>query len=193
MRSRSFLFCLSSLASLALLLVVVKSLAPTLLDSLNLSSKSTPVETVPGSIASHHPARTPDPAVKTMSRPARPGSAISSPIEVSERQFDRLTRRGLVLVKFGADWCGPCRRVDLELQQLAQQNSRELTVLKVDIDQEKRLSERFYVGSIPHMILLRDGKRVEQWTGYQSANQLQQAINRAKPPKGTVRGNPFTT
>jgi thiol-disulfide isomerase/thioredoxin len=118
---------------------------------------------------------------------------VGRPIEVSERQYDRLAARGLVLVKFGAEWCGPCVRVDSELRQLAQDNAGELTVLTVNIDREKRLSQRYDVGPIPHMILLRDGQQVEKWTGYKSASRLQKEIDQAKPAKGKVQTNPFTS
>ena len=114
------------------------------------------------------------------------------PIEVSQRQFDRLVSSGLVLVKFGADWCGPCRRVVPELEQLAADNIG-LTVLTVDVDREKHLAERYHVGAIPRMILFRDGKQLESWTGFQSARDMQLTVDgaNASAPKGDVQQNPF--
>jgi thioredoxin 1 len=117
------------------------------------------------------------------------------PIDVAERQFDRLVTRGLVLVKFGAEWCGPCRRVVPELEQLASDNAGDLTVLMVDVDSEKRLAKRHDVGSIPRMILFRDGKQIDDWTGFQRAGHMQTIIDRAKKaaPKGELQSNPFAT
>ena len=117
------------------------------------------------------------------------------PIPVSERQFTSLMSRGTVLVKFGADWCGPCRRVEPELREVAASNQGHVTVLTVDVDKEKQLADKFNVGSIPRLILFQDGKEVQSWTGFRPADQLQSSIDRAKAdaPRGDVTPNPFTT
>ncbi len=116
------------------------------------------------------------------------------PIDVTARQFDRLVWNGLVLVKFGADWCGPCRKVVPQLEQLAADNAGKLTVLTVDVDKEKRLADQHNVGPIPRLLLFRDGVQIDHWTGYQSAAQMQKGIDRAiaSEPKGKVQVNPFS-
>lgn len=117
------------------------------------------------------------------------------PTEVSARQFKQLVSQGVVLVKFGATWCGPCRKVAPELEQLATNNAGSVKVLTVDIDQEQALAERHQVGTIPHMLLFRNGEQVHQWTGFEKASQMQRQIDKAKASliKGGVRTNPFTT
>jgi thioredoxin 1 len=119
-------------------------------------------------------------------------AATGRPIDVSERQFDRLASRGLVLVKFGAEWCPPCRMIVPELERLAADNGA-LTVLTVDVDREKRLKARHGVGSIPRMILFRDGEQIDSWVGFEYSHQMQARINRARPPApaGKVQSNPF--
>lgn len=123
------------------------------------------------------------------SRPA------AKPIDVSARQFDQLVwKRGLVLVKFGADWCGPCRKVVPELEQLAADNAGKLTVLTVDVDKERRLADKHSVGPIPRLLLFRNGVQIDHWTGYQSAARMQEGIDRAiaSEPRGKVQANPFS-
>jgi thioredoxin 1 len=137
------------------------------------------------------------PRIATVSLEPTPGYVpVARPIDVLERQFDRLVSRGLVLVKFGADWCGPCRRIVPELEQLASHNAGDLTVLTVDVDKEKRLAKRHGVGPIPQMILFYDGKAIDDWTGFSPASRMQLIIDNARAEsaaKGEILANPFAT
>jgi thioredoxin 1 len=135
-------------------------------------------------------------AIESVSFEATPSyQRTARPIDVTARQFDRLLwNNGLVLVKFGADWCGPCRKVVPQLEQLAADNTGKLTVLTVDVDKERRLADKHNVGPIPRLLLFRNGVQIDHWTGYQSARQMQKGIDRAiaSEPKGKVQGNPFS-
>ena len=62
-----------------------------------------------------------------------------------------------VIVDFWAEWCGPCRAVAPVLDQIADERSSELRVVKVNIDEEPDLARRYGVMSIPTIILFKDG------------------------------------
>lgn len=113
---------------------------------------------------------------------------------------------GLVLIKFGATWCGPCRKVDHELDQLEVSTSG-LEIVRVDVDRDPGLARQFKVSSIPHLVLVRDGQRLDQQVGFRSAAELRQwaerfgRIDQAGPTsqdaaptpggQGAVHANPF--
>lgn len=88
------------------------------------------------------------------------------PPEILEQSEQRL-----VLMKFGATWCGPCKKIDQELDQL-ERSGVNLQVVRVDIDQSPALARQFHVSSIPHLVLVRDGKALDKQVGYRSEADL---------------------
>ncbi len=80
------------------------------------------------------------------------------PVEATETTFEQevLTSDGKVIVDFWAEWCGPCHAVAPVLDRIADEHS--LKIVKVDIDSEQGLAERYGVASIPMMILFENGE-----------------------------------
>ena len=76
-----------------------------------------------------------------------------------------------VLLDFYADWCGPCRMVGPVLAELAEEHA-ELSVVKVNVDDEPELAEAFGVNSIPAIYAVKDGKVVGQAVGFRPKEQL---------------------
>ena len=76
-----------------------------------------------------------------------------------------------VLLDFFATWCGPCRMVAPILEEIAQENEH-IKVGKIDVDQEPELAARFQVSSIPLLVVMQDGKIVNQALGARPKAQI---------------------
>lgn len=107
----------------------------------------------------------------------------------------------LVLMKFGAPWCGPCRMIDKELDKLEQSNL-PVKIQKINVDDRPDMAREYKVRSIPRLVLLQNGEKVGDLVGYKSAEELtdwiedsasKQALAAKKRPSGpaVVQGNPF--
>ena len=76
-----------------------------------------------------------------------------------------------VLLDFYADWCGPCRMVSPIIEEIATENPQYL-VGKINVDNEPELAERFGVSSIPFLVVMKNGKIINQSTGARPKPQI---------------------
>jgi thioredoxin 1 len=81
-----------------------------------------------------------------------------------------------VIVDFWAEWCGPCHAVSPVLDRIAEERSGELKVVKVNIDEERGLAERYGIASIPTMILFRDGEPAAAAIGAQPKSAIERSL-----------------
>lgn len=70
-----------------------------------------------------------------------------------------------VVVDFWADWCGPCRMVTPELEKLALAHGEAIKVVKVDVDANGAVAQRYGIQGIPTIALFRDGQPVAASVG----------------------------
>lgn len=76
-----------------------------------------------------------------------------------------------VLLDFYADWCGPCRMVSPIVDEIAEENPQYL-VGKINVDEETKLAADFGVGSIPTLIVMKNGKILEESVGARPKEQI---------------------
>ena len=76
-----------------------------------------------------------------------------------------------VLLDFFATWCGPCRMVGPILEEISEENE-SIKVCKIDVDQDPELAMRFQVTSIPLLVVMQDGKVINQSLGAKPKDQI---------------------
>ena len=90
------------------------------------------------------------------------------------KKFNELTNE-LTLVDFYTTWCGPCKMIAPVLEQL-----KDIDVIKVDAEEERDLSTKFQITTVPTLILIKDKQEVARTQGYHDLEELENWINQYK-------------
>jgi thioredoxin 1 len=96
---------------------------------------------------------------------------------VTEATFDEevLASDKPVIVDFWAEWCGPCHAVAPVLDRIVEERD-ELKLVKVNIDEQPELAQRYGIASIPTMILFEDGEPKKAAIGAQPKGSLERQL-----------------
>ncbi len=95
-------------------------------------------------------------------------------INVTSKNFESevLNSDKPVLIDFWATWCGPCRMIAPHVAEIAEEYADTLKVAKVNVDEEGQLASAFNIASIPTLVLMKNGKVVNQAIGYRTKEQI---------------------
>lgn len=85
---------------------------------------------------------------------------------VNTQEFNELMNEKAVLVDFFATWCGPCKMLSPVLEDVAEKMKDKVTIVKVDVDRSPDLAAKFGVMSVPTMIMFKNGRQVDAFSGY---------------------------
>ena len=98
---------------------------------------------------------------------------------INEKSFlkEVLESKGICIVDFYANWCGPCMMLSPILEEVA--NSRAgYNVLKIDVDENQKLAVDMEIDTIPTICIYKNGKLMERQIGYKDKKQIMELIEK---------------
>lgn len=82
-----------------------------------------------------------------------------------------------VLVDFKADWCQPCKMMAPVLKQVKQNFKDQIKIIKIDIDKNPAVAQKYGIRGVPTLILFKGGREVWKQSGVVMANHINEVIN----------------
>lgn len=98
-------------------------------------------------------------------------------IDKNNFEVEVLKNKGIVLVDFYAQWCGPCKMTGPIIEKLAEE-VKNVKFVKVDVDQNQELTSQYQVFSIPTFLIFKDGQVVNQFVGVMGKEGFLTEINK---------------
>ncbi len=81
-----------------------------------------------------------------------------------------------VLIDFHAEWCGPCKMLAPIIKEVAQEIGEKVRVIKIDIDQNQALAQRYQVRGVPTLALFKDGEIIWRESGVKTKHQIVSSV-----------------
>lgn len=81
-----------------------------------------------------------------------------------------------VLIDFHATWCGPCKSQNLVIKDLAKEISGKIRIIKIDVDKNRAIAQRYHINGVPNLALFINGEKVWQEAGLKTKPQLMSVI-----------------
>ena len=86
-----------------------------------------------------------------------------------------LENKGITVIDFWASWCMPCKMLSPIVDEVAEE-MKDVTVGKVNIDEQQQLAMQFGIMSIPTLVVLQDGKEVKRSAGFISKQEMKDML-----------------
>ncbi len=101
-------------------------------------------------------------------------------VQVTDDNFDdEIMNAGMpAMVDFWAEWCGPCKMVGPIVEELAQEYSGKIKIVKMDVDKNREIPVKFGIRNIPTIILFKGGQVVQTIVGAQSKSHLEEELKK---------------
>ena len=98
--------------------------------------------------------------------------------EGTNKNFEEIIKEEeIVLVEFYATWCKPCNDLAPIIEEIAKEE-RKTKFVKIDVDNEKELKERYEIFAVPTMVLIKNGKEVDRHVGPLEKQEIKEWIGK---------------
>ena len=95
----------------------------------------------------------------------------------TKEEFEELIKGDFVLVDFFADWCGPCKMLDMVLEEVEEER-QDVTFVRIDSDRFRSIGRDYKVITVPHVIIFSKGEVVREQKGFMRKEEVLSFLDR---------------
>lgn len=92
-------------------------------------------------------------------------------IEITKENYEEILKKEKVVLDFWAPWCGPCRAIAPNLEEVVSKNDTVI-IGKVNVDDHQEIAEIYQVRNIPTLVYLNNGEVKDKTVGLKSADEI---------------------
>lgn len=91
----------------------------------------------------------------------------------------------ITVLDFYAEWCGPCRALTPTINELINEyaNDKDVKIIKVNVDEQPAIANKFNVRGIPNVVFIKDGELVNRFSGGREKSEIIDIINNIRLSK----------
>ncbi|MEI6644836.1 MAG: thioredoxin family protein [bacterium] len=107
------------------------------------------------------------------------GATSGHVVPLTDATFDQAIKEGVTLVDFWATWCTPCKKQSPVVDEVAVAISNRAVIARFDVDTSKKRVKQFKLEYVPTLMLFKDGKPIQTFTGFTEKEKLIAVIDAA--------------
>ena len=87
--------------------------------------------------------------------------------KISKNEFEQVKNDEIAVIDFSAEWCGPCKMLAPVMEEVSEEFSDLVSFYNIDVDENMDIAQMYKIVSIPTLILLKKGEKVDMQIGVQ--------------------------
>lgn len=97
--------------------------------------------------------------------------------KITESEYEKIDKKGVIVIDFSAEWCGPCRMMEPVMEELSDEYEGRVPFYNVDVDANTNLASRFLVKGIPTISIVKDGMPEDTCVGVHPKEKIKEMID----------------
>ena len=90
-----------------------------------------------------------------------------------------LHKKGIVMAYFWASWCGPCKMIRSEIENIAEKMASTVHVVCINVDVRREIAEKYDIMAVPTLLFFKDGEPLRRMIGYTSQEEIEKFLQSA--------------
>ncbi len=98
--------------------------------------------------------------------------------KISQEEFKQVVDDNIAVIDFSAEWCGPCKMLAPIMEEISEELGDSVSFYNIDVDQNMDIAQQYNIVSIPALIVLKKGEKVDMQVGFQPKDGVIQFIKK---------------